>query len=284
MSRILIAGCGYVGSALARELLARNHTVFGLRRHPASLPPGVEAVTADLAVRRSLAELPGEIDAVVYSASPGGRDEALYRTTYVTGLRNLLESLDAQRQRPQRVIFVSSTSVYGQTRGEWVDEGSPTEPADHTGRLLLEGEAVLRSGPFPGVVLRFGGIYGPRRTRLVDQVRQGHAVVARGAPRYTNRIHRDDCVGALDHLLHLPEPADVYLGVDHAPEDEAVVLRWLAGALGAPAPRVAGRGEAPSRRRRGNKRCRNDRLVASGYAFRYPTYREGYTALLAEMR
>lgn len=284
MSRILIAGCGYVGSALARELVADSHTVFGLRRHPASVPPGVEPIAADLAVRRSLGELPPELEAVVYAASPGGRDEALYRTTFVNGLRNLLEALDAQQQRPRRVVFVSSTGVYGQTRGEWVDECSATEPADDTGRLLLEGESVLRGGPFPGVVLRLGGIYGPRRTRLVDQVRQGHAVIARGGARYTNRIHRDDCVGAIHHLLRLEDPADVYLGVDHAPEDEAVVLRWLAGALGAPAPRVAGRGEEPPRGRRGNKRCRNDRLVASGYTFRYPTYREGYTALLAEMR
>jgi len=284
MSRILIAGCGYVGSALARELVAESHTVFGLRRHAASLPPGVEAIAADLAVRRSLAELPTELESVVYAASPGGRDAALYRTTFVNGLRNLLDALEAQGQRPRRVIFVSSTGVYGQSRGEWVDEGSATEPADESGRLLLEGESVLRGGPFPGVVLRLGGIYGPRRTRLVEQVRQGHAAIARGATRYTNRIHRDDCVGALHHLLRIDDPADVYLGVDHAPEDEAVVLRWLAGALGAPPPRVAARGEETARRRRGNKRCRNDRLVASGYAFRYPTYREGYAALLAEMR
>lgn len=284
MSRILIAGCGYVGSALARELVAGSHTVFGLRRHPASLPPGVVPIAADLAVSRSLAELPTGLDAVVYAASPGGRDEALYRTIYVKGLRNLLDVLEAQGQRPRRVIFVSSTGVYGQSRGEWIDETSPTEPSDEPARLLLEGESVLRGGPFPGVVLRLGGIYGPRRTRLVEQVRQGHAVIARGATRYTNRIHRDDCVGALRHLLELEEPADVYLGVDHEPEDEAVVLRWLAGALGAPPPRVAARGEEPSRRRRGNKRCRNDRLVASGYRFRFPSYREGYTALLAEMR
>jgi nucleoside-diphosphate-sugar epimerase len=283
MTRILIAGCGYVGSALARDRVARGDAVWGLRRNPVDLPAGVEPIAADLAVARSLAELPSALDALVYAASPGGRDDAFYRTTYVEGLRNLLAALKTQSQRP-RLIFVSSTAVYGQTRGEWVDETSPTKPSHFSGQRLLEAEALLRDSELPGIVLRLGGIYGPRRTRLVEQVRQGRVSIARGAPQYTNRIHRDDCAGALDHLIDLAEPADCYLGVDHEPEDEAAVLRWLAGVLGASPPRVATSDERREERRGGNKRCRNARLVASGYTFRYPNYRDGYTAVLAEMR
>src|SRR5262245_6976008 len=255
MSNVLIAGCGYVGSGLARRRVERGDNVFGLRRNPVALPSGVAPIAADLAVPRSLAELPAALDVVVYAASPGGRDDAFYRTTYVEGLRNLLAALAAQRQKPRRTIFVSSTAVYGQSRGEWVDETSPTEPTHFSGRRLLEAEAMLRESEFPGVVLRLAGIYGPRRTRLVDEVRQGRAAIARGGPRYTNRIHRDDCAGALDHLIELAEPAACYLGVDCEPEDEAVVLRWLAGVLGASPPRVGG---ADQRRapRGGNKRCR----------------------------
>lgn len=283
MSNVLIAGCGYVGSALARSRVERGDNVFGLRRNPVDLPTGVVPIAADLAVSRSLADLPAALDVVVYMAAPAGRDDAFYRTTYVEGLRNLLAALAAQRQKPRRTIFVSSTAVYGQSRGEWVDETSPTAPTHFSGKRLLEAEALLRESEFPSLVLRLGGIYGPRRTRLVDEVRQGRAAIARGGPRYTNRIHRDDCVGALDHLIELAEPADCYLGVDSDPEDEAVVLRWLAGVLGATPPRVAG---ADQRRepRRANKRCRNARLVTSGYAFRYPSYREGYGAVLAEKR
>src|SRR5262249_35295810 len=161
-----------------------------------------------------LADLPGALDVVVYAASPAGRDDAFYRTAYVEGLRNLLAALTARGQKPRRTIFVSSTAVYGQTRGEWVDETSPTQPTHSWGKRLLEAEALLRESGLSGVVLRLGGIYGPRRTRLVDEVRQGRAAVARGGPRYTNRIHREDCVGALDHLIELAEPADCYLGVD----------------------------------------------------------------------
>jgi nucleoside-diphosphate-sugar epimerase len=256
--------------------------VFGLRRHPVDLPSGVVPIAADLAVARSLADLPPALDVVVYAASPSGRDDAFYRTTYVEGLRNLLAALAAQGQKPRRTIFVSSTAVYGQTRGEWVDETSPTEPTHFSGKRLLEAEALLRESGLPSLVLRLGGIYGPRRTRLVDEVRQGRAALSRGGPRYTNRIHRDDCVGALDHLIELAEPADCYLGVDSEPEDEAVVLRWLAGVLGTTPPRVAG--DQRRTPRSGSKRCRNARLVESGYAFRYPSYREGYGALLAEKR
>jgi nucleoside-diphosphate-sugar epimerase len=283
MTNLLIAGCGYVGSALARARVEHGDNVFGLRRNPVDVPPGVVPIAADLAVPRSLADLPKGIDVVVYAASPGGRDDAFYRTTYVEGLRNLLAALAAQGQMPRRTIFVSSTAVYGQTKGEWVDETSETRPTHFSGQRLLEAEALLRESGVPGVVLRLGGIYGPRRTRLVEEVRQGRAPIARGGPRYTNRIHRDDCVGALAHLIDLLEPADCYLGVDHEPEDEAVVLRWLAGVLGAAAPTVGG-ADQRRERRSGSKRCRNTRLVESGYVFRYPSFRDGYGALLAERR
>jgi nucleoside-diphosphate-sugar epimerase len=284
MARVLIAGCGYVGCALGGMLVADADAVWGLRRRAVSLPLGIRRLEADLAVPASLRDLPPGLDAVVYAASPGGSDDALYRTAYVEGLRNLLDALVRQGQRPGRFLLVSSTAVYGQSRGEWVDETSVTEPEHFSGRRLLEAEALLRAGPFPGIVLRAGGIYGPGRTRLVDQVRAGRALYVPGAPRYTNRIHRDDCAGALRHLLRLAEPDGLYLGVDCEPADEAAVLRWLAGALGAAAPRAADAGEAKARRARGNKRCRNDRLRASGYAFRFPSFREGYGAVLAALR
>jgi hypothetical protein len=114
----------------------------------------------------------------------------------------------------------------------------------------------------------------------MTRVRQGVAACREGPPLYTNRIHRDDCAGALQHLMTLPQPDAVYLGVDHEPADYCDVLRWLAVQLGAPPPQVEAMSGGDGRRHRTNKRCRNAKLVASGYVFRYPTYREGYTALL----
>jgi nucleoside-diphosphate-sugar epimerase len=160
-----------------------------------------------------------------------------------------------------------------------VDEGSETAPAGFRGRILLEGERSVLAAPFPATVLRLGGIYGPSRTRLVDDVRAGRARFVPG--RFTNRIHRDDAAGALQHLAGLEEAEACYLGVDCDPAEERVVLEWLAERLGAPRPRAAEAGEEAATRRAGSKRCRNARLVATGYRFRHPSFREGYAALLA---
>ncbi len=280
MARVLIAGCGYVGTALGEVLARESHSVWGLRRRPASLPPAIRPFEADLSLPVSLKELPAALDFVFYLASPGGSDDALYRAVYVDGLRNLLEALDAGGQRTQRVFFASSTAVYAQRDGAWVEETSAAEPRHFSGRRLLEGEHLLHTGPAAATVVRFGGIYGPRRTRLIERVRIGRALYRPDPPQYANRIHRDDCVGALRHLMQLDAPERLYLGVDREPSNEATVLTWLAGALGAPPPRCDPAIEVSPR---GNKRCRSDRLVASGYTFRYPTFREGYTAVLAEL-
>jgi nucleoside-diphosphate-sugar epimerase len=280
MANVLIAGCGYVGTALGVRLAGAGHTVWGLRRSAEGLPPGIRHLAADLTAPETLQTLPPALAAVFYTAAPNGVDDAAYRAIYVDGLRYLLEALMHQHQSPRRVFFTSSTAVHAQSAGEWVDETSPTEPSHFTGSRVLEGERLLLNGPFPATVLRFGGIYGPGRTSLIERVRRGLATCRDGPPLYTNRIHRNDCAGALQHLMTLSEPHAVYLGVDHEPADQCEVLRWLADRLGAPMPRAEVWSGADTRRHRTNKRCRNSRLVASGYVLRYPTYREGYAALL----
>lgn len=277
---VLIAGCGYVGSELARLLLADGHAVWGMRRRPDALPPGVVPVAADLTRPNTLAGLPAGIDAVVYAAAAGGFDEARYIAAYVDGPRNLLAALESQGQHPQRFLFVSSTGVYAQDSGEWVDETSPTEPAHFSGTALLEGEKTVLGGPLPATVLRLAGIYGPGRTRMIETVRSGAATIP-ATPSYVNHIHRDDCAGALRHLLYLDEPGALYIGVDNEPVERGDMFRWLAQRLGVAEPGVAAQRDSESvRAMRGNKRCSNARLIATGYAFRYPTFREGYGALI----
>lgn len=281
MSHVLIAGCGYVGTALGMRLAAAGHVVWGMRRAAEDLPPSIRHLAGDLTVPQTLQDLPPGLEVVFYTAAPNGADDAAYRAVYVDGLHNLLGALAGQSQFPRRVFLTSSTAVYAQSAAEWVDESSPTEPTHFTGRRVLEGERLLLDGPFPATAVRFGGIYGPSRTRLIERVRQGLAPCREGPPLYTNRIHRDDCAGVLQHLMTLPTPEALYVAVDHEPAEYCDVLRWLAGQLGAPMPRVEAASRADTRRHRTNKRCRNSKLVASGYVFHYPTFREGYTELLA---
>lgn len=266
--RVLVAGCGYVGNALARRLVSAGHEVHGLRRRVEDLPPGVHPVAADLA-----AELPPlpVVDALVYTASAGGRTEAAYRSIYVDGLRRVIEHLEARGSRLERVIFTSSTAVYGQTGGEWVDETSRTEPQSFSGRLLLEAEAIATAHGRHGIALRLAGIYGPGRTRLVRQVFED---LPSDSPdeAFGNRIHVDDCAGAIAHLLALPSPASVYCGVDDAPVPLGEVRDHLAASLGV----VRNRNRTSTGTERGHKRVSNARLLGSGYGLAVPTYREGY--------
>ncbi|NIM01701.1 MAG: SDR family NAD(P)-dependent oxidoreductase, partial [Acidobacteria bacterium] len=250
--------------------------VFALRRGSGTPLPGVEAVRADLGDPESLTSLPRSLDGVVFCAAPSSPDEPGYRRIFVDGLGNLIESL-AGAPRPPRLIFTSSTAVYGQSNGEWVDESSETRPKRFNGQLLLEAETLVHDGPLPGCVLRLGGIYGPGRTWQIDSVRAGRARLSPGEPHYTNRIHLEDAARSTQHLLLLPEVEPIYLGVDHEPAASNDVLRFLAAELGLPEPPMA---ETQPPRRAGSKRCRNDRLIESGYRMVYASFREGYRSVL----
>ena len=193
-----------------------------------------------------------------------------YRQAYVDGLVNLLAQVQTGR-----LIFVSSTSVYGHDGGEIVDEQAATEPARFNGRILLEGEGVARTAATPSICVRFAGIYGPGRDFLVRQLRSGQATCRETPPQWTNRIHADDCAGVLAHLLELEQPAAVYCASDSLPAPRCAVLDWLAGRLGVAPPRR----DAASTSGQGKRVC-NQRLLASGYALRYSDFKAGYGALL----
>jgi len=285
---VLIVGCGYVGTELARQLAADGVRVFGVRRDPTGLPDGVVPVAADVTDPASLqAALPREVEAIVYAVSPATRSGEAYRRAYVDGLRNVVASVANPSSRfPGRLILVGSTGVYGTSDGSQVDEDTPPAPSDPPGQALLDAEAAARTLGTPGIVLRLGGIYGPGRDRTIRQVRSGAADCPEPG-RFGNRIHRDDAAAAVRHLLAVPDPAPVYLGVDEDPADLRDVYRWIARTTGAVDPcgeeRRPNEGRASASTRRGtNKRCSSERLVASGFRFRYPTYREGYAALLEQ--
>jgi len=258
--RLLIAGCGDLGVRLAVHL--PDWEVHGLRRRPEQLPDGIMAHAGDLTRPETLTALRGHWDAVVYTATPSARTADDYRRAYVDGLAGLLQVVHSDR-----LLFVSSTAVHGQDQGEWVDELSTAEPTSFNGEILLEAEALAASAG--AVTVRFSGIYGPGRDWLIRSLR-------RDPPLWTNRIHAEDCAGALAHLLKLAKPDALYLASDARPAPRWEVLEWLAGALG-----VAGPVEDQTSSEGQGKRVRAARLLASGYSLRYPDYTAGYTEMLA---
>ncbi len=268
MARVLIAGCGYVGSELAR--LLSGHKVYAIRRRQVDLP-GVVTISADLTTLTTK-DLPNNIDYVFYLASADASTPSAYHNAYCLGLSNLLAKLSCQ---PKRIFFSSSTSVYGQVDEEWVNEDSMTQPLDFKGETLLAAENLLRASGFPYCVIRFAGIYGSGRTRLIQAVAQAQATLS-AKPVYTNRIHLADCAAVLMHLMNKTTLAPLYLAVDSEPVAKNEVLTWLATQLNVQLRSVEEAVSTQELTLRANKRCSNQRLIQSGYTFIYPSYHSGY--------
>lgn len=268
---VLIAGAGDVGSRLARRLVAEGRQVFALRRGEARGGEGIQWLRGDVTRPETLAGLPA-VDALVFALAPDARDEAAYRAVFLDGLRHVIDALPA---RPKRTLFVSSSAVYGDHGGDWIDEETPPAPPGFNGRVLLEAERWLSTRNVGGVSVRLAGLYGPGRTQLFDRIREGKAAVPRGRPVYANRIHVDDAAAALACVLDVAAPDAVYLGVDDTPLPIDALYDHLARLLGAALP-VEGPGPAGV----GNKRLSNARLRATGFRCAWPDARDGYAALI----
>ena len=270
--KVLIAGCGDVGSVLAVLLLQDGHVVYGLKRDISSLPEGVQAIQADLTRPDTLTNLPKEIDRLVFMPTPASRDQAAYEAIFIQGWKNVWAGL---KQAPLRTLLVSSTAVYGESDGGIVDEDTIPAPTGFNGKVLLKMEQLAAACADNMIAVRISGIYGPGRERLIRMAASKNLEVQQSPPCFTNRIHRDDAAAVLKHLLEIEKPEALYVATDNQPAPRYDVVEWLAKAQGKPAP-IALADEHASR----GKRVNNQRLRDSGFSFSYPDYRAGYGAVL----
>ncbi|RBW51099.1 NAD-dependent epimerase/dehydratase family protein [Marinobacter sp. F3R11] len=277
MPGILIAGCGKLGGAIANRLKG-SAQVYGLRRNPSRVPEGVVAIGADLTRPESLnGKLPENLDSVIYCLTPSGYDEQGYRDAYVNGLLNLLGALG--KQKLKRLFFISSTSVYAQDDDSLIDESSPTSPARVTGQQILAGEQTALGSGHPSTVVRFSGIYGPSRRRFLEEVIEGRMNPVKPAP-FSNRIHEEDAAAVVAYLSALAlsgKPLDdCYVASDCEPVRLDEVVEWVRQQIPCADP-VA---EARKGGRAGSKRCNNQKLLQTGFTFRYPDFRAGYREMI----
>ena len=277
----LIVGCGDLGARVGALLLARGWQVEGIRRDISKIPPGFTSHGADYTVAGSLdfvAALQPEY--VLATFNPADRSVEGYKRGFIQAAKNLLAGLG--EHRPRHIFVVSSTRVFAQQQGEWVTEESALAVSDPRATAMIEAEQLLLTSGHCVSVVRFAGIYGSSGGRLMSRIAGGELCAAKPA-RYSNRIHRDDCAGLLEHLLVLADAGraleTIYIGVDDRPAEQYEVESWLARELGVT---VSGTNSVVSERvGRGHKRCSNQRLRDSGYELLYPDYRSGYRAVIA---
>ncbi len=279
MAKILIIGCGNIGTQLAHNLAAKGHDVTGLKRNPPKLDIGeVNYFTADISLAYQLEELPLDFEFIYFIVSPDGRNKESYQAIYEIGLTNLIDRF-AKEGASENWIFVSSTSVYGQSEGEWVDEESIAQPDNITSQYIRQAEQQLMDLNPQNIVVRFSGIYGPGREYLLRMAKQ-QSVIQKDPPYYTNRIHQQDCIGVLIFLLEQSLAGvtleQCYLASDDDPATMWDVMSWLTEHLSCKPPEIKVNDKEVGM----NKRCNNQRLKTLGYHFQYPDFKVGYLELI----
>jgi nucleoside-diphosphate-sugar epimerase len=286
-SQMLLIGCGYVGTRLARQYLDLGQSVTGVVRSAAGVArlgvSGIPALAADLA-RDDLSGLPLRGSPVFHMAPPSASG---------TEDRHTRRLADAFRLygNPRRVVYISTTGVYGDCGGAWVDETWPARPAVDRARRRWDAEQALtdwsRETGGELIVLRVAGIYGPGRLPL-ERIRQGIPMVREAESPYSNRIHVDDLATVCLAAMARGQPGTVYNACDGNPSTMTDYFLAIADAAGLPRPPLIPMAEAAGRVSEAmlsylaeSRRLSNRRLTQElGVVLRYPTLAAGLPSCL----
>jgi nucleoside-diphosphate-sugar epimerase len=272
---------------VARRWLAAGDRVYAVTRRAGRLSSwqdeGLCPIVADVTEPTTLGDLPEVFDTVLYAVAHDATSGKSPEATQLVGLRNVLEALPPAFRR---MIYISSTGVYGDAHGEWVDEDTPCHPQRPAGQACLDAEKMLEAHRFAGraVILRLAGIYGPGRAPRQAALLAGEAL---DAPRhgFLNLIHVDDAVASVIAAAEVPiDLPRRYLISDGCPIEREKYYAELARLIGAPAPRFRSSDGTPAHlRAAADKRIANTRMIAElKLSLRYPDYRSGLAAVVAD--
>ncbi len=282
---VLVAGCGWLGEAVAAACLARGDRVIGIRRDPARARSlarlGIDPLALDLAAPGAEGRLPLDVQVVVACQSAGAETPEAYRAAYLLANRALLKA--ARRMPLAAFVYTGSTGVFGQRDGSEVDETSPPSPAGAPGEVLAEAERlVLGAEGVPARLLRLSGLYGPGRTGIAERVRSGALALGPGDGAWMNFCHRQDAVAAILAAIDRGRDGGVYHATDASPARRREVVEWIAGRLGIPPPR---RPESTGGRAAADRRISGERTRAElSLRLAYPSFRDGLAPLLPAAR
>ncbi|SNY53404.1 Nucleoside-diphosphate-sugar epimerase [Arsukibacterium tuosuense] len=272
MTNILLVGLGDLGSIIASEALQQGMTVQAMRRQAKGLP-GVKLIRHDATSPWPV--ISDNITDVVLCVAPDSRTDEAYRQAYLVIGEQALCWLSKQPVLPH-VWLVSSTSVYGQQHGEWVDEDSPRLPERSTAKILVAAEDRWLQSGLPCTMLRPAGLYGPGRDMMLRIAKNAQHIVEK-QPVYTNRIEISDCARAIVHLIMRRQQGlgteNAYNLTDLNPARYSDVIQFLQQQL-----QIAA--DQPHVVQRGSKRVSVRRLQQTGFSWQYPDYKTGYLAML----
>ncbi len=287
---VLVAGCGWLGRAVAKALLERGDRVTAVRRDAARLEDlralGAVPLALDLADAGSAAGVPSGVEAMVACQAAGADGAERYRAAYVRGNATLLAA--AERLPLRALVYTGSTAVFGQRDGSDVDESTPPAPASPAAEVLVEAERLLLGAAGRGVparIVRLSGLYGPGRVGIVERVRSGALALGPGDDAWMNFCHLEDAVAAVIAALDRGRNGAVYHGTDAGPARRREVVEWIAGRLGIAAPRAPGGEGAAGGRGGANRRILGERTRRElSLALAFPSFRDGLAPLIADAR
>ncbi len=270
----LIFGCGYLGLRVAQRWLAQGMRVAALtRKNERTLRSvGIEPITGDVLEPSSLRTLPAAAT-VLYAVGMDRSAGKSMRDVYVTGLAHVLDTLPPCA----RFVYVSSTSVYGQSNGEWVTEDSITEPTEEAGKVILEAEHLLRSKKPNAILLRSAGLYGPDRLLRKQPILKGEPLSG-DTDKWLNLVHVADAASAVLLAETHGAPGETYNIGDGTPVSRRDFYTRLAELLHAPEAKFDHRAEPGSP----NRRIDATKFRALGWSPVFASYREGLTTAIAE--
>ena len=274
----LVLGCGYLGLRVARLWKSQGDEVYAVTRcqNNAELmkQEGIIPLIADITEPKSVSRLP-KTDTVLFSVGMDRKKYDSVHNVYVNGLKNVLSGIS---EVPSQLIYISSTGVYGNFDGAWIDENSPTAPAREGGKACLAAEEILRNGRFAAqsCILRFAGIYGPQRvpTKALIESQQWKKISSDG---FLNLIHVDDGANIIQKVAERAIACEIFNVSDGNPPKRKEYYQFIAEQLGLPEiPWKETEAANENTRSGSNKRVSNRKLVGQlGNLFHYENLQMG---------
>ncbi|MSQ80473.1 MAG: NAD-dependent epimerase/dehydratase family protein [Candidatus Methylopumilus sp.] len=275
--KVLIVGCGQLGFSIAKSSDSNVFKMYGFSRSLKKSLSSIEMTQVDILKPEAIGAIKTIApDFIIYTASADAQSPESYQEHYVEGMQQTCKAI-LELNSFRHLFFVSSTRVYGQKTTRILSELDIPEPIDYGGEALLETEIIASQLKDKATILRFSGIYGPNRPRMI-QLAQSNPGNWPATNNWSNRIHEEDgaafIVFLIKRLVHDESIASLYLVTDGVPTKQYDVLTWIRNRMQLPIDEI----EVPMLE--GGKQLKSVLVDKTGFILKYPDFMRGYEAMI----